>query len=147
MPPVQLPPSQGVSVTVRAINTGARLTCSTDSCCQPRIKGHELLNLPNFAFLIEHGPSQTKVLFDCGVRKDFQNFSPAGMKQLNKCVPDMHVPYDVRDVLDRTGHSCDNLSMLPNSSSLSPKSRRITYTEPSIAHMEVSSSKLAAWRI
>ena len=99
MPQIQAPPSRGVSVTVRVINTGAKIICPTDTCCQPRIKGHESLNLPTLAFLIEHEPSRTKILFDAGVRKDFQHFSPAGMRQLNKCVPDMHVPYDVRDVL------------------------------------------------
>lgn len=135
MPPIQLPPSQGVSVVVRAINTGAKIVCPTDTCCQPRIKGHEFLNLPTIAYLVEHGPSNTKVLFDCGVRKDFQNFSPAGMRQLYKCVPDMHVPYDVRDVLDRTGYSCDNLSMWPLGVRQKKKSK--TDIDSSVNHLEV----------
>ncbi|KAH6980635.1 beta-lactamase-like protein [Ilyonectria sp. MPI-CAGE-AT-0026] len=112
MSSVQLPPFQGVTVTVRAINTGGKLICPSDTLVQPRIEGHEIFNLPNIAFLIEHGPSKTKVLFDGGVRKDFQNFSPAGMRQLLKCVPDMHAPFDVRDVLDRAGYDCDNLTSL-----------------------------------
>jgi hypothetical protein len=135
MPPIQLPPSQGVSVSIRAINTGAKIICPTDTCCRPRIKGHEFLNLPTIAFLIEHGPSNTKVLFDGGVRKDFQNFSPAGMRQLNKCVPDMHVSHDVRDVLDRAGYTCDNLSTW--TVSICSQGKPVSDIHHSITYMEV----------
>ncbi|KAI1255018.1 hypothetical protein MGN70_003081 [Eutypa lata] len=130
MPAVELPAYRGASVTVRLINTGSNIICTTKTCCQPRIKGHEVLNLPTVAFLVEHAPSSTKVLFDGGVRKGFQNFSPAGMRQLNKCVPDMHVPYDIRDVMDRTGHSMDNLKITHKANLF----RRIDYMESLGSH-------------
>ncbi|KAK5003623.1 hypothetical protein LTR60_006778, partial [Cryomyces antarcticus] len=42
---------------------------------QPDIKGKTKLTCPAFSFLIEHS-SGKKVLFDLGVRKDFENLAP-----------------------------------------------------------------------
>ena len=112
MPAVTTPPYRGATVSVRAINSTADLVCKTDTICKPRIPGHESLNLPTVVWLIEHGTTKTNVLFDCGVRKDFHTFSSTSVKVLQSCVPHMHVPYDVRDVLDRNEISCDGLGML-----------------------------------
>jgi hypothetical protein len=47
---------------------------------QPVHKGHEKLNLPTLAFLVENERLGKRVLFDCGGRKDFQMFAPSVLK-------------------------------------------------------------------
>ncbi|KAL8933453.1 MAG: hypothetical protein Q9211_005779 [Gyalolechia sp. 1 TL-2023] len=42
---------------------------------EPEIKGHNFLDCPAFSFLIEHPSTGTKLLFDLGVRKDWENLS------------------------------------------------------------------------
>lgn len=115
MPGIATPSYRGVTVDVRAINTTADLVCTTDTICRPRIAGHEQLNLPTTAWLIDHPPSNTAVLFDCGVRKDFYKFHLPAMEILQSCVPHMHVPHDVGDILVRNGIGCENLGWYPHS--------------------------------
>jgi len=40
------------------------------------IPGHEFINLPTFAFLIENKKLGKKVLFDVGGRTDYWNYAP-----------------------------------------------------------------------
>ena len=78
-PPLEIPGSS-VCVAVRIIDTGARLSGPTPTVVQPSYPGHEYLtNMPALPFLIEHA-SGKKVVFDLGIRKDWQNFSPTTMK-------------------------------------------------------------------
>ena len=67
-------PDSGNTVKVRVIDTGARATLPF-SMVTPTIKGFETLkDFPAFSFLIEH-PSGRKILFDLGIRKDWNNYA------------------------------------------------------------------------
>lgn len=68
-----IPPSSSV-VNVRVIDSTARIKVAMNMVA-PAIKGHDILDCPTFSFLVEH-PSGRKVLFDLGVRKDWENMAP-----------------------------------------------------------------------
>jgi len=64
---------------------------------------------PAFAFLIEH-PSKRKVLFDLGVRKDFENYSPGIAKRIADW--NITVEKDVREQLEENGVSGDDIESI-----------------------------------
>lgn len=71
----------------------------------PSIKGFDTLEVPSFAFLIEHPPSGRKVLFDLGLRKDWENLSPAAVamaKSLDSRLTNDY-PGGVRQLLEAHG--------------------------------------------
>ena len=66
---------------------------------EPDIKGHEFIDCPAYSFLIEHPSNGQKVLFDLGVRKDVENFSPAITKRLKDGGWKVTVEKGVADIL------------------------------------------------
>lgn len=70
----------------------------------PTNKGHERLEAPCHSFLIEH-PSGRKLLFDLGVRKDWENLSPATVNMLKALETKVSNRYDkgVRAILEEHG--------------------------------------------
>jgi hypothetical protein len=57
--------------------------CKTFPSLNPVIPGHEFINFPTLAFLIENKAHDKRVLFDVGGRKDYWNYAPhtsAGMR-------------------------------------------------------------------
>jgi hypothetical protein len=43
----------------------------------PVLPGHENMSCPVFAFFVEHPATKQRLMFDLGIRKDTENFSPA----------------------------------------------------------------------
>ena len=68
----------------------------------PPIPGYEYLNCPSYSFLIEHS-SGRKILFDLGVRKDWDNLAPKVFNRLKESDWDIRVPKDVREILEEEG--------------------------------------------
>jgi hypothetical protein len=101
-PHLDIPESQ-VSVTVRILDTGARASVAAAVFLDPVILGHELLaNSPAYPFLIEH-ESGSKVLFDLGFRKDWQNYAPTLLKMFDSASITIEAEKDVVDVLEEGG--------------------------------------------
>lgn len=72
---------------------------------EPPIKGYEELSVPSYSFLIEH-PSGRKLLFDLGIRKDWENLSPTILGLMEKLGPaKAEVKKDVREQLEEHGVS------------------------------------------
>lgn len=64
-------------VEISIIDTTSRIRgIPIETFMEPKIKGHDILDCPAYSFLIEHGPSGQKILFDLGVRKDWENLAP-----------------------------------------------------------------------
>ena len=69
---LQIPPSK-TTVDVSIINTTSRIKLIPYKVfVEPDYKGLDYLDCPAFSFLIEH-PSGRKLVFDLGVRKDWEN--------------------------------------------------------------------------
>lgn len=71
-------PVSNATVDVKVFNVGNNhLTNATDGFATPVLPGHESFVVPMFSFLVEHNDSQTRLMFDLGIRKDPQNLAPS----------------------------------------------------------------------
>lgn len=73
-PPLNIPPSDS-TVSVRLIDTTSWIECSLSGLFGPAIPGHDKISCPAYSFLVEHA-SGRKILFDLGMRKDWENLAP-----------------------------------------------------------------------
>ncbi|TVY38001.1 Cytochrome P450 monooxygenase, partial [Lachnellula subtilissima] len=103
-PPDLKIPSSTTTVNIRIIDTTTRISgIPLEGFVSPAIKGHTLLTAaPAFSFLIEH-PSNRKLLFDLGVRKDTENFAPKIVNRLRDGGWDAEVKQGVREQLEAHG--------------------------------------------
>ena len=100
LPELGIPPSPH-TVDVSIINTGATIRgIPTRLLVAPQIKGHDWLALPVFSFLVQHPGLNRSLLFDLGIRKDWENLSPALLSHLHTLGWTLHVDKDVRAILD-----------------------------------------------
>lgn len=68
---------QSLTYVLAVIDTTSWISgLPTNVFFEPPIRGYDELSVPSYSFLIEH-PSGRKLLFDLGVRKDWENLSPA----------------------------------------------------------------------
>ncbi|KAK6073158.1 metallo-beta-lactamase superfamily protein [Seiridium cupressi] len=79
MPPVGISESQK-TVKVYIIDTGARIYGRFSFFSEPALLDHlqdEGYSVPAYSFLVEHEESGRRVLFDLGIRKNFEEYPPA----------------------------------------------------------------------
>ena len=105
-------PSLDSCVRLRAIDAKTQMCVSSRGFIQPVIAGFDILNLTSITFLIEHPTLNMKILFDCGARKDFENFSPATKRRLNVNIKGLSVEKDVYEILQEVGISLDELDAM-----------------------------------
>ncbi|KAJ6591507.1 hypothetical protein DFH09DRAFT_878155, partial [Mycena vulgaris] len=71
-------PSSTVVVDVKAFNVvNFPAINSTHVVSAPIPPGRDTFDIPVHSFLIEHKPSNSRLMFDLGVRKDPSNYAPA----------------------------------------------------------------------
>ncbi|KAL9601984.1 MAG: hypothetical protein Q9179_002700 [Wetmoreana sp. 5 TL-2023] len=71
------------TVDVHIIDSTSRISgIPTETFMEPKVKGYNNIDCPAFSFLIEHPKSSERVLFDLGVRKDWENLSASISKRL-----------------------------------------------------------------
>ncbi|KAK0642144.1 beta-lactamase-like protein, partial [Cercophora newfieldiana] len=103
-PPFDIPPASH-TVSVSIINTTATIRgIPTTSFFEPHIKGHDFLAAPCFSFLIQrHTPtSDRSLLFDLGIRKDFQNLPPSLLSHFRELNWSLSVESSVSDIISPT---------------------------------------------
>jgi glyoxylase-like metal-dependent hydrolase (beta-lactamase superfamily II) len=106
-PKLRIPPSSN-TVDVSIINTtGVLHGVVAEGFIGPRVvRGHEVLKVPVFSFLIQHrgpGTEMRTVLFDLGIRKDWCNSSPVLVGLLKTVNWTIEVQKGVREILDDGG--------------------------------------------
>ncbi|KAL6245331.1 hypothetical protein RBB50_008106 [Rhinocladiella similis] len=99
--PLNAPP--GASVKVQIVDGTARITAPTDVFMTPPIHGHTQMFAPAFSFLIEQVSSGRKILFDLGLRKDWQSHPPAVQSLISGPGWAFDVPKNVDEVLQENG--------------------------------------------
>ncbi|KAK0368150.1 metallo-beta-lactamase superfamily protein [Colletotrichum limetticola] len=99
---LRVPPSAS-TVNVRVIDSTSKIRVSMESMVSHVIKGHSWLSCPSYVFLVEHPPTGRKVLFDLGVRKDFENLSPPIQNWMKESGTTCSVEKDVREILEEGG--------------------------------------------
>lgn len=74
-PALDLPASRGHTVKVSIIN-GGRSRMPANLLVEPAIKGHEMVHLPCYSFLVESSHTNQKVLFDLAFMKNLEERMP-----------------------------------------------------------------------
>lgn len=69
---------------------------------QPTYKGQEVLSGPTYAFFIEH-PSGQRVLFDLGIRKDWENYPPRLVNHFKDKGWDVGAKKNTSEILQENG--------------------------------------------
>lgn len=91
-------PESTSTVDVRIIDTNTLLYLKTGLFWETKLKGFEGLHAPTYCFLVSHGSRH--VLFDLGVRIDWENYAPK-IVQLIKATTKVATGLDVASVLDK----------------------------------------------
>ncbi|KAF8601758.1 hypothetical protein BDV93DRAFT_584809 [Ceratobasidium sp. AG-I] len=88
LPALNIPPSNA-TIKISVIDSGTRLGGLPSSLFfDPQIKGHKLLYGLSYSFLLEHEPSNSKLIFDLGISKDWMNTPPATTISVAKILVD-----------------------------------------------------------
>ncbi|KAJ7464104.1 beta-lactamase-like protein [Mycena latifolia] len=97
-------PSSQATVEVKVFNVGiATLTNTTHAFVLPALPGHESIDFPMFAFLVEHKATQKRVMFDLGIRKDPLNFVPSIASFFSSGLFTGNEPKDITELLEDGG--------------------------------------------
>lgn len=100
--PLNIPPSS-TSVSVKIIDVSTISNVPAHALFTPPVPGYTVArDSPSFSFLIEH-PSGEKVLFDLGIRKDWQNLAPEITERFKKVGHKPSVQKNISEVLDEAG--------------------------------------------
>ncbi|KAG9120287.1 hypothetical protein FRC07_004285 [Ceratobasidium sp. 392] len=105
LPPATLniPPSESI-VRVSVIDSTVRFKGVPVSVFfEPPIRGYDTLDCPSYCFLVEHGPSNTRLLFDLGVMKDWRNSTPIFVKSFEENGWGIEINKNVSEILDEHG--------------------------------------------
>lgn len=89
-------------LTCRLACSGARLSVPVELLVKPEIEGHTRSNVPCFSFLIEH-PCGRKLLFDIGLRKDWENLAPVVRHLIESHHITVTAEKDVAEILQENG--------------------------------------------
>ncbi|CUA69621.1 hypothetical protein RSOLAG22IIIB_03993 [Rhizoctonia solani] len=103
-PPSLHIPASDSTVKLSIIDTTSRIKGPpTNAFFEPVIKGFEVMDCPAYAFLIEHNESNSKLVFDLGVSKNWRNGPPIIADRALKLGWDISVPKTVSEILTEHG--------------------------------------------
>ena len=102
LPSLNIPQSNN-TVKVSVIYSTTSITLPMGIMVKPAVVGgYHTCTVPSYCFLIEH-PSGRKVMFDLGVRKDWENMPPFMVNRLKKNNWAVQVDKDAYDILEENG--------------------------------------------
>ena len=105
-------PQSNSTVRLRAIDAKTSMSVHSRRFLEPQIAGFDTLNLTSVCFLIDNHNLNQRILFDCGARKDFENYSPTTKARLNAIVKGIKIEADVNDILVDAGIHLDSLDSM-----------------------------------
>ncbi|OJJ46668.1 hypothetical protein ASPZODRAFT_132776 [Penicilliopsis zonata CBS 506.65] len=105
-------PSSSKTVAVRVIDTTTELTLPIDNILWPRVQSHKELFFPSYAFLIEHGSSGRRLLFDLGLQKNWEDLAPTTVAEIKKDKWQVKVEKDVAGILDEHGYPREQIEAI-----------------------------------
>ncbi|KAJ7048486.1 beta-lactamase-like protein [Mycena amicta] len=76
----------------------------------PVLPGHENFGSPIFSFVIEHTATQTRIMFDLGIRKDPQNSAPNIAQLILDAFPFEAADSDIVDLIEANGIPKESVS-------------------------------------
>lgn len=99
----QLTIPNGKSATVQIIDTTTRVQAPASAFMCPPIQGHTHIYVPAYSFMITQQNSNRKVLFDLGLRKDWQSHPPVIQDLISGPDWKMDVKQNVAEILQDSG--------------------------------------------
>lgn len=93
-------PESSSTVDVRIIDTTGQGTVSTTVVFSTQLPGHETFVFPSYSFLISNNQKDKHVLFDLGMRKDWETFLPPPTVGFVKQIMPFTVQSNVDEILD-----------------------------------------------
>ncbi|KAJ7182293.1 beta-lactamase-like protein [Mycena crocata] len=149
-------PASSATVEVKVFNVANVTVALGGALLQPILPGHEVHALPVHAFLIEHPASQTRLMFDLGIRKDLMDLAPSVSGFFESAVYTAEPFKDITELLEAGGiplssintviwsHAhfdhIGDMSLFPNSTDLviGPGTNRSLYPESPDAQLRSS---------
>lgn len=104
-------PTSSNTVKVQIIDTTAQIRCNADYFLSPAVGGLDVLVFKVYAFLIENAGSGKKVLFDLGVRRDWENLATPMVERLRE-IFDVDVKKGVSQILEENGVGLEEISSI-----------------------------------
>ncbi|CAE6528823.1 unnamed protein product [Rhizoctonia solani] len=99
LPPLYIPLSEN-TVKLSIIDTTSRIKGPpTNVFFEPTITGFDIMDCPAYAFLVEHEQSNSRLVFDLGVSKDWRNGPPVIANRSLELGWDISVPKTVAEIL------------------------------------------------
>ncbi|KAJ3491947.1 hypothetical protein NLG97_g5500 [Lecanicillium saksenae] len=96
-------PHSANTVSVAIIDTTSVITAPARAFVTPVLEGDETWKVPAYSFLIQNFQTNRSVLFDLGVRKDWENLAPTLYHRLKQSGFDVETEKGVREILDENG--------------------------------------------
>ena len=96
-------PKSGSTVEVSIINTTTDIVVPAKAFVEPVQNGHEYMNMPTFAFLVENKKLGKTIMFDLGCRKDWWNHTPASCDSIKNGIPGLNILKNVNELLREGG--------------------------------------------
>lgn len=107
--PFPLPKGQ-TTVKVAFICSAVLTGIPMSRFAKPSIRGLDMFDkVPSFSFFIEH-PSGKRILFDLGVRRDWENLSPVLVQRIREAGWTADAAMDVPGILEENGISLQSIS-------------------------------------
>ncbi|KAL8712618.1 MAG: hypothetical protein Q9220_003149 [cf. Caloplaca sp. 1 TL-2023] len=103
IPTFEIPESTSV-VDIHIINSTSKIRgLPTELFMEPKIKGYDVIDCPAYSFLIEHPKNKERIVFDLGVRKDWENLAPSIANRIRDKGWSVEVDRGVADILSDGG--------------------------------------------
>ncbi|KAJ7074251.1 hypothetical protein C8F01DRAFT_971715 [Mycena amicta] len=103
-------PQSSATVTVRAFNVGnLSIIGAASGVFSPILPGRESVTFPMHAFLVEHNASNTRLMFDLGIRKNVSDFPPAISSIFDAGFFKVEEENDITDLLKDGGVSLETI--------------------------------------
>ncbi|KAJ6606391.1 hypothetical protein DFH09DRAFT_1017354 [Mycena vulgaris] len=103
-------PSSNATVDVKAFNVANLTATLAGVLLQPVLPGHETIQLPTHAFLVEHIASKKRLMFDLGMRRDPLNFAPSISSLFQSGVYSAEPFKDITQLLEEGGIPLDSIA-------------------------------------
>lgn len=105
-------PASPNTVQVSIIDTATTIRCPADIFLAPRVDGLERLTANAFSFLIENPRAGRKVVFDLGVRRDWENYAQPLSDHLKRGRFDIEVKKNVAEILTENGVKLEDIESI-----------------------------------
>jgi len=92
------------------IDTGTNLVATSRYLVEPYWPGHDYLNLPTYSWLIINDKTDEHILFDLGMRKDWENATPLIVNIVENALPGINVENDVPSILTANNIPLEKIS-------------------------------------